>query len=108
MLQIPCPWCGVRDEDEFTCGGQSHIIRPAHPADVSDEQWSAYLFDRINPKGTHLERWRHTFGCRQWFNLARDTVTHQIHAVYRMTDPIPVELQEKISSTADPVRETTL
>ncbi len=30
-----------------------------------------YLFFRDNPKGVHLERWRHGFGCGQWFNVAR-------------------------------------
>ena len=96
MLQINCPWCGTRDEDEFTCGGQSHIIRPENPSEVSDEQWASYLFDRINPAGINLERWRHNFGCRQWFNVARDTVSHSIIAVYEMTSPIPElpELQE--------------
>jgi heterotetrameric sarcosine oxidase delta subunit len=24
------------------------------------------------------ERWVHTAGCRRWFNLVRDTVTHHI------------------------------
>jgi heterotetrameric sarcosine oxidase delta subunit len=24
------------------------------------------------------ERWVHTAGCRRWFNLVRDTVTHTI------------------------------
>jgi sarcosine oxidase, subunit delta len=87
MLQIDCPWCGRRDEDEFHCGGQSHIQRPA--LDCSDADWGDYLFMRLNPKGVSLERWRHTFGCRQWFNVARDTVSHRILAVYRMTDPVP-------------------
>ena len=27
MLQIPCPWCGPRDEIEFSYGGEAHIIR---------------------------------------------------------------------------------
>lgn len=89
MLQINCPWCGTRDEDEFTWGGQSHIQRP-DPATVTDEAWADYLFMRTNPKGISFERWRHTHGCRQWFNMARDTVTHRIHAVYRMTDAKPV------------------
>ena len=89
MLLIPCPWCGPRDEDEFACGGQSHIARPGPPESVSDAEWSAYLFERINPKGVHYERWVHRFGCRQWFNLARDTVTHEVKAVYRMGEPKP-------------------
>ena len=87
MLQIDCPWCGRRDEDEFHCGGQSHIQRPS--LDCSDAEWGDYLFMRINPKGVSLERWRHTYGCRQWFNVARDTVSHRILAVYDMTDPAP-------------------
>jgi len=109
MLQINCPWCGVRDEDEFSCGGQSHIIRAPNPATISDQQWSAYLFDRVNPKGISLERWRHTYGCRQWFNLARDTVSHQIVAVYQMTDPVPEALRDNpISVAAQKAKEALL
>lgn len=89
MLLIECPWCGLRDEHEFRCGGQSHIVRPGLPETVSDLQWSAYLFDRINPKGMHFERWVHAFGCRRWFNVARSTVDHSILATYRMTDRAP-------------------
>ncbi|MDR3511205.1 MAG: sarcosine oxidase subunit delta [Caulobacteraceae bacterium] len=89
MLLIPCPWCGPRDEIEFRCGGQSHIQRPEPFDAVSDEAWADYLFTRINPKGVSYERWLHVFGCRQWFNVARDTRTHEIHAVYRMGEPKP-------------------
>ncbi len=87
MMSIDCPWCGARDEPEFRCGGESHITRPG--SGVSDAQWGEYLFFRNNPKGVHLERWCHTFGCGQWFNLARDTVSHAILAVYRMGEPPP-------------------
>ena len=89
MFQIDCPWCGLRSEEEFSCGGQSHIARPEDPAQASDREWADYLYERINPKGLHFERWRHTYGCRQWFNVVRDTVTHEVRAVYRMTDPKP-------------------
>ena len=87
MLRIECPWCGTRDEPEFTYGGESHISRP--PPECSDEAWSSYLFFRSNPKGQHAERWCHSFGCGQWFNVLRDTVTHRIIAVYRMGEPRP-------------------
>jgi sarcosine oxidase subunit delta len=87
MMQIPCPWCGPRDEAEFVCGGQTHIARP--PLESSDADWGRYLFERDNPKGLHFERWLHRMGCQQWFNVARDTVTHEIKAVYRMTDRKP-------------------
>jgi sarcosine oxidase, subunit delta len=87
MLQIPCIHCGPRDESEFTCGGTSHMVRPG--LEQSDAAWGDYLFFRDNPKGLHLERWRHTYGCGRWFNVARHTVTHEIFSVYAMTDPPP-------------------
>lgn len=87
MLRIDCPYCGVRDEPEFSFGGQSHISRP--PLEASDAEWTTYLFVRDNPKGVHYERWLHTYGCGRWFNVARHTVTHEILAVYRMGDPKP-------------------
>lgn len=92
MLLIPCPFCGPRDETEFRCGGESHIARPGPAPEVSDERWGDYLFNRANPKGVHLERWLHAHGCGQWFNVARDTVSHRILAVYRMGDPAPKDL----------------
>ena len=87
MLQITCPYCGCRDEPEFSFGGESHVTRP--PLDSSDTEWSDYLFNRKNPKGVHYERWIHSFGCGRWFNVARNTVTHEIHATYKMGEPKP-------------------
>ncbi|NNM61166.1 MAG: sarcosine oxidase subunit delta [Steroidobacteraceae bacterium] len=87
MMRIPCIVCGLRDENEFTCGGTSHLVRPA--IDASDRDWAEYLFFRDNPKGLHHERWRHTQGCGQWFNLVRHTLTHEILTVYAMTESPP-------------------
>ena len=87
MLQITCPYCGCRDEPEFSFGGESHITRPA--IDSSDAEWSDYLFNRKNPKGALYERWIHSFGCGRWFNVARDTLTHEIHVTYKMGEPKP-------------------
>ncbi len=87
MLRISCPFCGIRDEPEFAFGGQSHIARPAFEA--TDAVWADYLFNRDNPKGVHYERWLHAYGCGRWFNVARDTGTHEVLAVYRMGDPKP-------------------
>jgi sarcosine oxidase subunit delta len=89
MLLIQCPFCGPRDEIEFRCGGQSHIVRPVPATEVSDEQWGEYMFTRDNPRGVHFERWVHQSGCRQWFNVARDTVSHEICAVYPLIAPKP-------------------
>ena len=84
MLLIPCPYCGPRDEIEFVCGGEAHRAMPGEPHRLSDAEWADYLFMRKNPKGLHFERWVHTCGCRRWFNVARDTTTEQIRAVYRI------------------------
>ena len=89
MLRIDCPWCGPREEIEFHCGGQAHIARPADPESVSDEDWADYLFMRDNVKGVQAERWLHAAGCRRWFNVVRDTVSHDIIAVYRMGESPP-------------------
>ena len=89
MLLIPCPWCGPRDETEFSCGGEAHIARPKEPAALSDAAWADYLFSRRNTKGQYHERWVHTDGCRRWFNVERDTRTHEITNVYLMGAPRP-------------------
>ena len=89
MLLIPCPWCGPREETEFSYGGEAHIIRPPKPYVLSDEEWGDYLFMRANPRGTHHEQWCHASGCRRWFNLTRDTVTYRIVSVYKIGDPPP-------------------
>ena len=89
MLHIRCPWCGPRDETEFSYGGQAHVAYPADPHALSDEQWAQYLFMRDNPKGMFLERWVHSQGCRRWFNAQRDTVTHEIGVTYKSGDSRP-------------------
>ena len=91
MLQIDCPWCGPRDESEFTCGGEARITRPEDPDALSDAEWADYLFMRTNPRGLHHEQWNHAAGCRRWFNLERDTLTYAIRAVYRLDEPAPSE-----------------
>jgi sarcosine oxidase subunit delta len=83
MLRIPCPYCGsVRDEDEFTFGGPYARTRPAASQQLDDAQWADYLFTRANARGASLERWRHTYGCRRWFGIERDTVTHDLARVF--------------------------
>jgi len=91
MLRIHCPWCGERDQTEFSYGGQAGLTRPPNPEQVGDGQWAEYLFYRDNPRGPHQERWVHSWGCRQWFNVVRDTLTHEILRVYRMDEPHGVD-----------------
>lgn len=82
MLNIPCLFCGARDETEFTYGGPAHVERPELSA--SNREWTDYLYTRANTRGPYRERWLHSFGCGGWFNLLRDTTTHEILEVYPM------------------------
>ena len=94
MLLIECPWCGVRDQQEFSCHGQAHIQRPEIPAELTDEQWGDYVFFRDNPRGIHYERWVHSHGCRRWFNAVRNTITDEFYGTYRPGDPPPAVPEE--------------
>jgi heterotetrameric sarcosine oxidase delta subunit len=89
MQLIPCPWCGPRDDAEFHYGAEAHVARPSAPADCSDAEWEAYLYLRRNTKGPFAERWVHTNGCRRWFNVIRDTYTHEVLASYKPGEPKP-------------------
>ncbi len=81
MLMLQCPCCGLdADETELTPGGEAHLKR--YGPDSSDEDFEAYLFLRNNPKGVHLERWRHANGCGKWFLAARCTVTLEVFGTY--------------------------
>jgi sarcosine oxidase subunit delta len=100
MLLISCPWCGLRDESEFSYGGEAHIVRPIDPDALSDEQWADYLFHRRNPRGIHREQWNHSSGCRRWFYVARDTVSYKIHKVYKVGDT-PPDFKDASSKSGD-------
>ena len=81
MLILTCPHCGVAaDETELAPGGEAHLKR--HGPDASEEDFEAYLFARANPRGAHLERWRHAYGCGKWFLAARDTHTLRVWGTY--------------------------
>jgi sarcosine oxidase subunit delta len=84
MLLIDCPYCGKRPEIEFSYGGEAHVVRPADPATLSDEEWAAFLYARTNPKGMHAERWRHAHGCGRFFNAVRDTVSDFFVCTYKV------------------------
>ncbi|HEX3849204.1 MAG TPA: sarcosine oxidase subunit delta [Steroidobacteraceae bacterium] len=75
MFRINCPWCGIRDHDEFTFGGELRAHAPAWDAPLTGEDLAAQLFMRDNLKGVRHERWLHT-SCREWLRVVRDTADH--------------------------------
>lgn len=87
MLRIQCPWCGVRNEDEFSYGGDATVVRPADEA--SQDDWYDYVYTRNNPAGRHREYWHHANGCRAWLIMERDTVTHEIFSVSPASPNLP-------------------
>ncbi len=79
MIQLPCPWCGLRNVVEFRYVGESRP-RP-DPATTTPEQWREHLYIRANPRGQVVESWYHSAGCRRYFRLQRDTVSNQTRPV---------------------------
>ena len=103
MMLIRCPWCGERHQSEFVYGGEAHLDRPEEPGDLSDAEWARYLYVRANPKGCHLERWQHRYGCRRWFNAVRHTLTGRFWDVYGLhEEPPPVPADWDGLSPRDP------
>ncbi len=90
MLIINCPYCGERDQSEFSNGGQAHVARPSDPEKLNDKEWSEYVFVRSNPKGIFFERWVHSHGCRKWFNAVRNTSTDEILKTYKLNEKPPI------------------
>ena len=78
-MRITCPFCGPRDEAEFTFRGDATVVRPG--PDAGAEAFAAYIYDRKNPKGWHVEWFHHSTGCRQWLKVRRHTVTHEVSDV---------------------------
>ena len=98
MLLLTCPYCGIQAaETELTPGGEAHLKR--FGPGTSDEEFEQYLFLRDNPKGVHLERWRHANGCGKWFLAARCTATLEVFGTYsaQTTEP-PAEIVAAIKA----------
>lgn len=74
-ILIPCPNCGPRPVEEFSFGEIPDV-----PETITDGE--SRDFDRAfmhnNIEGMQAERWFHTFGCRRWCTVKRDTRTDEI------------------------------
>jgi len=79
MLEIHCPWCGLRAQTEFTYAGDGTVTRPAMDNDSVGEHFD-YVYLRDPRRGAQDELWRHGAGCGQFLKVRRDTLTHEIHA----------------------------
>ena len=80
MLRIPCPWCGDARRDRIP------LSRRCRPRAPGCGRWHggvfiAYVYERDNPRGWHLEWWLHVGGCRRLLKVLRHTLTHEIRWV---------------------------
>ena len=72
---VPCPNCGPRDVNEFTCTGEV-LIRPQR--DPTLRELMTYIHMRRNVAGVQREWWHHRYGCQAWFLASRDTRTNEV------------------------------
>lgn len=108
MLTINCPYCGPREQHEFSYGGEAHVSRPTNAQDMTDAEWAEYVFFRTNTKGVFAERWVHTAGCRKWFNALRNTATDTILTTYRVGEQPPAVDVAAVEQIATPAGEPTI
>ena len=79
MQLFPCPFCGPREETEFSFGGEAGKARPEPAADVTPETWAQFLYLHPNPRGPAREIWVHNT-CGEFLLMERDTVSHAVRA----------------------------
>jgi len=75
MQLFNCPFCGPRDQSEFTYLREAATI-PA--LDAGAAAWQRFVYERDNPCGAHAEWWHHNHGCRQVLEMVRHTQTHEV------------------------------
>lgn len=78
MMQITCPHCGPRAQQEFVF---ERTVDSVVTRDMPSAEAMAKLFTRTNSRGPDEEIWRHTYGCRAWMVVTRHRVTHEIAAI---------------------------
>ena len=47
MLEIKCPFCGKRSQNEFSYGGDGNIKRPALGEEISTKDWDDFVTSEI-------------------------------------------------------------
>ena len=82
MLLIPCPYCGLRAETEFSYGGEAHIARPETRRSSAMPSGPTTSSCAPTPKACCSSAGATATAAGRWFNVARDTVTYEILAVY--------------------------
>ena len=77
-MRIQCPFCGERDLNEFAYLGDGEFRRTDPNAPDAAARVFEAVYLRDNRAGPHDELWYHSYGCRSWLRVTRDTLTHEI------------------------------
>ena len=88
MLEIKCPYCGKRSQNEFSYGGDATVKRPELEKEISNKEWDDFVYFRKNLRGKHQEFWHHIAGCRQWFKVLRNTSSHEIYKTAKIKEEL--------------------
>ncbi len=78
-MRIACPFCGPRENGEFSYLGDAKPKRPGPEA--GEDAVYDYVYLRDNPSGLHRELWYHGGGCHKWLVVTRNTRMHEISDV---------------------------
>lgn len=72
-----CPFCGPRNEREFSFAGEVGKTRPDTTQAISDADWADYLYSQRKSKGHVREVWMHMF-CAEIFIMERNSETMEV------------------------------
>jgi sarcosine oxidase subunit delta len=86
MQLFPCPFCGLRSENEFHFSAETGKTRPLNTQEVSAEAWAGYLYEQKNEKGVTREIWSH-LPCAEMFVLSRDSVSMEVLGAETLRNP---------------------
>ncbi|MDX1916080.1 MAG: sarcosine oxidase subunit delta [Methylophilus sp.] len=82
MKLLTCPINGSRPISEFVFGGEYREM--PNPDTCSDQEWSAYVFNRNGAPGVKKEWWFHS-PSGTWFIAERNTVTDEVVRTYLLS-----------------------
>ena len=74
-INIPCPHCGLRPVEEFVYG-EIPVVPEEIMGDDARDLDRAFMLN--NSEGVQMEAWFHSYGCRRWLKIQRDTRTDEI------------------------------
>jgi len=86
MKLMPCPLNGLRNIEEFVCGGE--VRWEPDPAALAPELWAGHVFGQDNVAGVVREWWCH-LATGYWFIAERDSRSDEILRSYPPDELFP-------------------